>query len=301
MAIPKIAPYALPQADQLPENRVNWAFEAKRSVLLIHDMQEYFLNYFDVSKAPIANMVENIKSLKAMARKAGIPVIYTAQPANQDPKERALLTDFWGPGLQQETAIMADVAPEEGDIQYVKWRYSAFKKSSLESFMQEQGRDQLVICGVYGHIGIQATALEAFMLDIKPFVIADAIADFSQQEHLQTLSFIAGRAGQVVTSQQWIDAIEQESAANQDKVLSLSVMKQDVADVLMLDLADVDEDENLLFLGLDSIRAATLLEKWRAYGVNLSFAELIEKVSLREWWQLIQSTSQARAVSEVAS
>ncbi|MDP5254701.1 MULTISPECIES: isochorismatase family protein [unclassified Vibrio] len=301
MAIPKIAPYALPQAEQLPENRVNWAFDAQRSVLLIHDMQEYFLNYFDVSKAPIADIINNIQALKAMARQAGIPVIYTAQPANQDPKERALLTDFWGPGLQQETAIIDDLTPQEGDIQYVKWRYSAFKKSSLESFMKEQGRDQLVICGVYGHIGIQATALEAFMLDIKPFVVADAIADFSQQEHLQTLGFIAGRAGQVVQSEQWIRAIEKETTTStqQSEGLSLLVMKQDVAEVLMLDLADVDENENLLFLGLDSIRAATLLERWRAYGVNLSFAELIEKVSLQEWWQLIESTQKGKSLTAV--
>ncbi len=30
-----------------------------------------------------------------------------------------------------------------------------------------------------------------------------------------------------------------------------------------------------------------LLEKWRPYGVNVTFAQLIEKVTLHEWWTLI--------------
>lgn len=100
-------------------------------------------------------------------------MVYTAQPANQDPAERALLSDFWGPGLSEETAIIAPLAPESGDVQLTKWRYSAFKKSPLLDWLRETG-GSVNHYGVYAHIGILSTALDAFMFDIQPFVIGDA-------------------------------------------------------------------------------------------------------------------------------
>ncbi|ENM5772516.1 isochorismatase family protein [Vibrio mimicus] len=290
MAIPRISGYLLPASEHYPLNKTKWQIDPAKAVLLIHDMQEYFVNFFDTTQSPMSDIIGNIQRLKVVTKLAGIPVIYTAQPANQDPAERALLTDFWGPGLQEETAILEALAPEQGDIEYVKWRYSAFKKTPLLDYMQTQGKDQLIICGVYGHIGILSTALEAFMLDIKPFVIGDAIADFSQQDHIHTLNYLAGRAASVQTLQ------EVEQALSSKQSLTLDQMCVDVAETLSLDLDEVDINENLLFLGLDSIRAMVLLEKWRHYGVNVTFAQLIEKVTLQEWWTLIsQQTTQTQA------
>ncbi|WP_456296014.1 isochorismatase [Vibrio sp. AK197] len=284
MAIPKIASYTLPETEYFPENKVNWTIDPNRAVLLVHDMQEYFLNFFDTSAQPVPQLIHNIAQLQSKARELGIPVIYTAQPANQDLNERALLTDFWGPGLTEETAIVSELAPQQGDVQLTKWRYSAFKKSPLLDYLHETGRDQIIISGVYGHIGILSTTLEAFMLDVQPFVVGDAIADFSAEEHAFTLKYIVGRAGAVKSTEQTL--CEMNSDQTQ---LSLEVMRQDVAAILELDLEDVEADENLLFLGLDSIRAMTLLEKWKAKGANISFAQMMESVTLAEWWRLIEA------------
>ena len=288
MAIPKIASYKIPQSETFPENTVDWKIDPKKAVVLVHDLQTYFLNFFDKTKSPVPELLENVRQVLDNARAANIPVIYTAQPANQEPNERALLTDFWGAGLTQDTDIAPEVSPQAGDIQYTKWRYSAFKKTPLLQWMQEEQREQLIIVGVYGHIGILSTALDAFMLDIKPFVIGDAIADFSEEDHLHTLKYVAGRSGCVKSVNEFIKTIKPSDSSS---ALSLESMRKDVADILDVDLDEVDVDENLIFLGLDSIRVMTLHSRWKALGFNVELAEMVALHTIKDWWEATQVTA----------
>lgn len=287
MTIPKIASYDLPEHHEFPKNRTNWTIEPSKAVLLIHDMQEYFVSYYEADSSPMADILTNIQQLKHIAKQAGIPVVYTAQPANQDPKDRALLTDFWGPGLNGDhTPVVSTLAPESDDIEYVKWRYSAFKKTPLLDYMKDNQKTQLIISGIYGHIGILSTALDAFMLDVQPFIIGDAIADFSREDHIHTLNYISGRTGSIKT----LDKAIAEINPNEESILSLNVLQSDVAETLGVSYEEIDVNENLIFMGLDSMRAMTLVEKWNKQGANVSFAQLIEAVSLQEWWQAIEAT-----------
>ncbi len=198
MGLPKIQPYALPTAGEIPEARANWDFEPSRAALLIHDMQNYFINIFEADASPIAPVIANIAKLKSACRKAGIPVYYTAQNGNQDRRDRGLQADLWGPGMTaapEHQHITPALAPEEGDIVLVKHRYSAFQLSNLEHGMHVRGRDQIIICGIYAHIGCLLTATEAFQRDIKPFLVADAVADFSRDNHDMALAYLAKTSG----------------------------------------------------------------------------------------------------------
>ncbi|GAA5004330.1 isochorismatase family protein [Acinetobacter puyangensis] len=201
MAIPRIASYPMPHVESFPQNKVNWTVDSKRAVLLVHDLQQYFLDFFDVTQAPILDLVSNCRQLIKHCHAADIPVYYTAQLGDQSSEHRQLLTDFWGKGLSadpQLTQILPEVAPQSQDIVLTKWRYSAFKKSDFEQQIKQADRDQLIVCGVYAHIGCLLTAAEAFMLDIQPFLVGDAIADFSVEEHLYALNYAAGRCAKVM-------------------------------------------------------------------------------------------------------
>lgn len=304
MAIPKISPYSLAEAAQLPANKitsnsVSWPIEPARAVLLVHDMQNYFVDFYQRDAEPMASLLGNIQILKSACKAAGIPVIYTAQPGNQKPQDRALLTDFWGPGLAENPAltnITPELTPDENDIQYTKWRYSAFKRTPLREFMRAEKRDQLIICGVYAHIGILSTALEAFMEDIETTVVADAVADFSLADHQMALNYIAQRCGYIDSL---ANVVQQLKPA--EKNLSRESIRRDIAQILMLTPDEIDPDENLTYLGLDSIRLMSLLEQWRTQGAQIQFVELAERTTLNQWWKLLEEKSASEnLVEEIA-
>ncbi|MFW0184136.1 isochorismatase family protein [Rothia sp. CCM 9418] len=186
------------------EKRATWELNPHQVALLVHDMQNYFVSIFeDETAGQIQQAINNTSALIKSARDNGIPVYYTAQPPRQDPKDRALLTDIWGQGLQQDAdaEIISALAPAEQDTVLTKWRYSAFAKSTFEEDLKLSGRNQLIITGVYAHIGCMTTALDAFMRDIQVFFVADALADFSQKEHELACNYVAQRCG-IVTSTQ---------------------------------------------------------------------------------------------------
>ncbi len=203
MALPTIAPYPVP--GDLPESRVLWRPDPARAVLLIHDMEQHFVGAFERDADPLRQVVPNIERLRAQARQHDVPVVYCAQPGGQTRQQRGLQWDWWGPGLadSDKADIIPELAPDESDVLLTKWRYSAFQHTSLAERMRQWDRDQLIVTGIYGHIGCLLTAAEAFQLDLPAFLVSDGIADFSAQEHRMALEYAAKRCA-VVGSTGWI-------------------------------------------------------------------------------------------------
>lgn len=214
MAIPPIKPYEMPSQAQLLPNEAQWRCDPSRSVLLIHDMQQYFLDFFPRDEPPVTDLVANIVLLRNAMRAHGVPVIYTAQPGGMTLQDRGLLLDIWGPGMStssEEREIVADLAPDASDVVLVKWRYSAFARSNLSLLLHELRRDQLIICGVYAHVGCLMTACDAFSADIQPFLVADAIADFTLEYHLMALRYASERCAVTLLSTQLLDDVNAAS------------------------------------------------------------------------------------------
>ena len=224
MALPKIAPYSY--REQKHQNRVNWRVDPARAALLVHDMQRYFVHAFELERdgqplpdAQINIAIANIRHLLDAAHAANIPVYYTAQPPRQNPADRRLLTDFWGDGLQDDenAQILDELAPTEADTVLTKWRYSAFERSPLEEQLKDLGRDQLIIGGIYAHIGCLTTALEAFMRDIQPFMVADALADFTEKEHRMACEYASGRCARVLNTAEVLEHLNAGALVTADE------------------------------------------------------------------------------------
>jgi len=208
--IPPIAPYPMPTAGELPDNIAQWTADPDRTVLLVHDMQRYFLKPFP---EPLrGELIGNAVRLRERCADLGIPVAYTAQPGGMNEEQRGLLKDFWGPGMRVDPVdrqVVDPLAPGERDWVFTKWRYSAFFRSDLLARMRARGRDQLVICGVYAHVGVLMSAVEAFTNDIQTFLVADAIADFTPEFHRMAIDYAAQRCAVVTTTD---DALHQLQA-----------------------------------------------------------------------------------------
>ncbi|WP_033400798.1 isochorismatase family protein [Actinokineospora enzanensis] len=210
MGLPTIAPYPMPTAAELPKNRVEWTPHPDRAVLLVHDMQNHFLRAFDRTAAPVTDLVANIRALRETCRRLGVPVVISAQPGGQTRDQRGLQQDMWGDGVgpdPADAAILAELAPGGTDITLTKWRYNAFHRTGLVDLLHDHGRDQLIVCGIYAHIGCLMTAADAFMRDIEPFLVADAVADFSAEDHAMALRYAATRCATTLTTSRLIDQL----------------------------------------------------------------------------------------------
>lgn len=209
--ISPISPYNIPQ--NIIPNVASWNIDPKRAVFLIHDMQHYFLRPFSGENNPASSLVNNSTRLRIACAKTNIQIAYTAQPGDMTGQQRGLLNDFWGAGMKanlNDREVISSLQPDPDDWILTKWRYSAFVKTNLLEQMQSNNRDQLIICGVYAHIGILSTALEAFSNDIQTFVISDATADFSSEDHFMALNYVAKSCAMVVTTDDVIAQLEGE-------------------------------------------------------------------------------------------
>lgn len=284
--------------------RATWVLDPQRAALLVHDMQRYFLRPYAPGCPALDAAIGNTAALLAAARAAGVPVYFTAQNGEQNQVTRGLQSDLWGPGMDavtEHTDIIAELAPRSGETVLVKHRYSAFAHSDLAEQLAAGGRDQLVITGVYAHIGVTATALDAFMREVHPFVVADAVADFSPEQHAAAMTHLASCAAVVADTASVLTGLTGPGAAALpasdpgemagDPVGDLAdgEFAATVADALaavrdegfaVAALAEPDAD--LFALGLNSLQAFELMDRIvDQTGIDVDYADFTSRPTVR--------------------
>jgi len=120
----------------------------------------------------------------------------------------------WGEGMsdaEEARGVVDEIAPGPGDRVVTKSRYSAFHRTGLAADLAAMGRDQLIVCGVFAHIGCLLTACDAYAHDIQPFLVADAMADFTAEDHLMALDYAARRCAVTATTAGLVAALRAAS------------------------------------------------------------------------------------------
>lgn len=67
--------------------------------------------------------------------------------------------------------------------------------------------------------------------------------------------------------------------------LDLKEIRQIVAKQLNIDAQDIQDDDDLFMLGLDSMSLMTLVSVWRASGISVEFQDLVENPTVTGWLQ----------------
>ncbi|HLV27021.1 MAG TPA: phosphopantetheine-binding protein [Gemmatimonadales bacterium] len=69
--------------------------------------------------------------------------------------------------------------------------------------------------------------------------------------------------------------------------LSRERLRADIAATIQVDPQEIEYDDNLLDLGLDSIRLMILVDRWAKEGAAVEFGALAERPTVEHWWTLV--------------
>lgn len=69
--------------------------------------------------------------------------------------------------------------------------------------------------------------------------------------------------------------------------ITLESMRADIAAAIGIAPEEIGDHDNLADLGLDSIRAMMLVDRWSEAGITLTFGEMAEQVELAAWHGIV--------------
>ena len=162
----------------------------QRPSLLIVDMQNDFLDpagHLDMGPEARAVIPQIARVLEA-ARRAGVPVVYTAQTHRPDfadgPRWVEKFTGFREAGLRQGTRgaeIVDELSPRAGERVIRKLRPSAFFGTELDLYLRSLGVDTTILTGCTTSGCVRATALDAFSYNYRVIVPEQCVTDRAKE------------------------------------------------------------------------------------------------------------------------
>ncbi len=186
----------------------------ERPALLVVDMQNDFLDpggHLDMG-AEARAAIPQIGRMLAAARRAGAPIVYTAQTHRPDfadgPRWMDKFTGFKTGGLREGTRgaqIVDELAPRPGERVIKKLRPSGFFGTEMDLYLRSLGVDTTIITGCTTSGCIRATALDAFSYNYRVIVPQECVTDRAKEPHEANLFDIQMKLGDVVGIEEVLD------------------------------------------------------------------------------------------------
>jgi isochorismate hydrolase len=188
-------------------NKAQWTISPDRCALLIHDMQSHYLERIEPGLR--TRVIANAAQIAAACRAVGVPIFASQVPAVTEARERGLMFDMWGMGPSPSGAALDEgLGLSEGQFRpLAKRSYSAFYANEFEMLLRRLDRRSILIVGVFTSIGCLASAMDAFMRDIEVFLVSDATADFSPEDHRAALVKAARTCASVTSTHAALQAL----------------------------------------------------------------------------------------------
>ncbi|HWN09659.1 MAG TPA: isochorismatase family cysteine hydrolase [Pyrinomonadaceae bacterium] len=131
---------------------------------------------------------KQIASLKAKARRTGIPVIYVNDNFGKWQSDlNKIVSHCLDDGVRGEPFVKM-VLPDEDDYSVLKPKHSGFYCTSLELVLDHVGARSLILAGIAGNNCVLFTANDAYMRDFNLYIPADCVVSETKEENEYALA-----------------------------------------------------------------------------------------------------------------
>lgn len=160
------------------------------TALVVVDMQNDFAHPDGALYAPPSGeAVEPVKQLVQDANDNDVPVVFTKDVHTEEQFKDAHYYDEydrWGEHVEKNSwgaEILEELeADTYGDYIVEKPTYDAFYETNLETWLDDNGINNLIICGTLANVCVLHTAASAGLRDYKPVVVEDALGYLDEDD-----------------------------------------------------------------------------------------------------------------------
>jgi nicotinamidase-related amidase len=177
------------------------------TALIVIDLQKVILNLPTVH--PLDDVINRAAALADAFRRRRLPVVLVnadgraAGRTEQTSKLRDLPAGW--------TDLLPELKQQPNDHFVTKQTWGAFTNTDLHRYLQKQGATEVVIIGVATSIGVESTARQAYELGFNVALAIDAMTDMNADAHLNSVTRIFPRLGEVGTTREIINLLENPS------------------------------------------------------------------------------------------